>query len=349
MKMIKALKFLQQVVHPKTILAGHKKITYFNTVNRDMQKFENIYRKGGLISQALDAYPLFGLSPGYTLEGAPKDVKATQAWLDKIDVEQLMWQAWVDALVYGDSFQEMVFSRKGDLLYLVPRNPKNFTIDVNEWGMIISYTQRADNKETVLKPDKVSNLALITLSGESYGQSLIGRAEDDVMRDTKTAESTAIAIERHGYPRYHVKAGDLETGSEYSDEEKKEIAREFSELKPDNEFITDPDLEIIPIDVQGIAKIATYNEWSMSRLLGALGVPSEVIGTGQSTTTYATASVEMVSFIKKVVTYQHKVERCFNRVIDMKTGIPGSVKLKFNKIDKEGLANTSQQTNNNEE
>lgn len=348
MKMIRALKFLKQAVNPKTILAGKKKFTYFNNVNKDLQKYENIYRTGGLISQAIDAYPLFGLSPGYTLEGPPKAVIDVQAWFDKIDFELLVWQAWVDSLVYGDSIQEMVYSKKGELLYLVPRNPKYFTIDVDEWGMVDSYTQRADNKETKLKPEKVSNLALISLSGESYGQSLIGRAIDDIMRDTKTAESTAVAIERHGYPRYHIKAGDLATGSEYSDEEKKEIAREFEELKADNEFITDPDLEIIPIDVQGIAKIATYNEWSMSRLLGALGVPSEVIGTGQSTTTYATASVEMVSFIKKVETYQRKIARCYNKVIDIRTGIPGDVTLTFNKLDKEGLANTSQQINNNE-
>ena len=348
MKMIRALKFLKQVVHPKTILAGKKKTSYFNTVNKDLQKYENIYRKGGLISQAIDAYPLFGLSSGYTLEGAPKDVKAVQAWFDKIDFEQLAWQAWVDSLVYGDAIQEMVYSKKGELLYLVPRNPKYFTIDVDQWGMIDSYTQRADNKETKLGPEKVSNLALISLSGESYGQSLIGRAEDDILRDTRTAESTAVAIERHGFPRYHVKAGDLDHGTEYSDEDKKEIAREFQELKADNEFITDPDVEIIPIDVQGVAKVATYNEWSMSRLLGALGVPSEVIGTGQSTTTYATASVEMVSFMKKVETHQKMIARCYNRVLDIRTGMPGSVILTFNKLDKEGLANTSQQINNNE-
>lgn len=345
---IRALKLLKQAVHPKTVLAGKKKFNFFNTVNRDMQKYENIYRKGGLISQAIDAYPLFGLSPGYTLEGDAGEVSMVQAWFDKIEVEQLMWQAWVDSLVYGDSIQEMVYSRKGELLYLVPRNPKYFTIDVDKWGMIESYTQRTDGEETVLKPVNVSNLALITLSGESYGQSLLGRSIDDVMRDTKTAESTAIAIERHGYPRYHIKAGNFDHGTEYSDEDKTTIATKFEELKADNEFITDPDLEIIPIDVQGIAKVATYNEWSLSRLLGALGVPSEVIGTGQSTTTYATASVEMVSFIKKVETYQKKVERCFNRIIELRLGILGSVTLTFNKVDKEGLANTTTESNNNE-
>ena len=345
---IRILKFLQEKVHPKTVITGDKKINYFNTVNRDMQKCENIYRAGGLISQAIDAYALFSLSGGYGLEGAPKSVKEVQIWLDKIDVEQLMWQSIIDSYTYGDSIQENVYGRGGKLLYLVPRNPKYFTIDVDKWGMIQSYTQRTDDKETVLKPSQVTNLSLISLSGESYGQSLIQRAMDDIMRDTKTAESTAVAIERHGYPRFHIKAGDLEQGTEYSDEDKIEIAREFQELKADNEFISNPDLEILPIDTGGVGRIKDYNEWSLSRLLGALGVPSEIIGTGQSTTTYATASVEMVSFYNKVSTIQKKVERCYNRMIDIKTGVPGQVVLRLNKINMEGLANTSPQTDNNE-
>lgn len=335
--MIKVLRFLKEKVHPKTIVTGDKKQTYFNTVNKDMQKCENIYRQGGLISQAIDSYPLFALSGGYELEGPPKKLKEIQAWLDKIDIENLMWQSIIDAYVYGDSIQENVYGMGGKLLYIVPRNPKFFTIDVDKWGMIESYTQRANNKETVLKPEQVTNLSLITLSGESYGQSLIQRAIDEIMRDTRTAESTAVAIERHGFPRFHIKAGSENT--EYSDEDKKIIGQEFQELKADNEFVSNPDLEILPIDVAGVGKIKDYNEWSLSRLLGAVGVPSEIIGTGQSTTTYATASVEMVSFYNRVATIQHKVERCYNAMIDIKTGNAGQVVLKLNKVNMEGLAN----------
>lgn len=338
---IRELKFFKQKINPKTILAGRQKKEFYQTVNRDMLKCENIYRAGGLISMAIDSYPLFALSSGWELSGAPGQVKKVRGWLDQIDIDGLMWQGMVDSLVYGDSIQENVNSRKGDLLYLVPRNPKYFTIDVDEWGMIQSYTQRANDKVTTLKPENVTNLALFTLSGESYGQSLIQRAIDDVMRDTRTAESTAVAIERHGYPRFHIKAGSEE--NHYEDDAKKQIAREFEELKADNEFITDPDVEILSIDTAGVGKVREYNEWSLSRLLGALGVPSEVIGTGQNTSTYATASVEMVSFFKRVETMQRKVARCYNNMIDLKTGAPGQVKIKFNPINKDGLANVSKE------
>ena len=342
--MIRALRFLKQVVNPLTVIASKRKHKgFFNSVDRNLQKYENIYRKGGLISQAIDAYPLFGLSAGYELEGDEGKVALIENWFHKINIDELMWQAWVDALVYGDCIEENVMSRGKDVLYVVPRNPKFFNINLDEYGMVTGYTQHTDGSETVLTPQKVTSLALITVSGESHGISLIQRAFDDIMRDTRTAESTAIAIERHGYPRFHIKAGSEE--NHYDDESKKQIAREFEELKADNEFITDYDLDIVAIDTQGVAKIATYNEWSLGRLLGALGVPSEVIGTGQNVSTYATASVEMVSFILRVETQQKKVARCFNELIDLKLREPGAVKIIFNPINKEGLSNTNNNKN----
>ena len=92
-------------------------------------------------------------------------------------------------------------SRGKDVLYVVPRNPKYFRINLDEYGMIVSYTQQADGKDKTIELKKVTNLALITVSGDNHGISLIQRAFDDIMLDTNTAESTAIAIERHGFPR----------------------------------------------------------------------------------------------------------------------------------------------------
>ena len=332
---IKDMKFFKQIVNPKTFIGGKKLQKYFQTVNKDMQKCENIYRAGGIVSQAIDAYPLFGMSGGYEVVGAGTQRRIVEDWLYDIDIEGLVWQAWVDALVYGDAIQENVYSRGKDLLYLVPRNPKYFTIEEDEWGMITGYTQRAQDKKTVLTPRQVTNLALIPLSGETGGQSLIQRALDDIMRDTMTAESTAIAIQRHGYPRFHIKCGS--ENSDYNDEEKKAVAREFEELKADNEFITDPDIDIVAIDAVGVGKVNVYNEVSLGRMMGALGVPSEVVGTGQNVSTYATASVEMVSFIKKVETQQRRVERCFNGMIDLKTGMKGQIKIVFNPVDRGAL------------
>lgn len=327
-----------KLAHPKTVVATDKRIkSFFANPQRDLQKYENIYRQGGLVSQAIDAYALFAVSGGYTLQGTRTE--EIEEWFEEIDVVQMMWQSIVDAYVYGDCILENVMGLGGEIQYLVPRNPSYFTINFDKYGIITSYTQTIDNRSITLQPHQVTHYSLIPISGENYGLSLLARAYDDVMRDTRTAESTAIAIERHGYPRYHIKAGDIENDIEYSDDDKRTIGREFEDLKADNEFVTNPDVEILPIDTQGVGKITSYNEWSLSRLLGSLGVPSQVIGTGETTTTYATASVEVVSFIKRVRAVQRVVARNFNRVIDMKTGVPGQVKLELNEPDMQGLAN----------
>lgn len=324
--------FLTKTVHPQTVISGDKQETlYFSKQQRDLGKYETIYRQGGLVSTTIDAYPLFGLNSGYELTGAPMHIKRIQEWLNEINFEQLVWQAYVDALVYGDAIQENVFSRGGDILYVVPRNPSYFNIDYDNYGIIESYTQRIDNKDITLKPEQVTHLQLLSLSGETYGQSLIARAFDDIMRDTKTIESTAAAIERHGHPKWHVKLGS-ET-NHYSDEAKKEVARQFEDLKADNEFISDYDMDILALDTAGVSKVKEYSELTLSRLLAAMGVPSGVIGTGENKTTMASATVEMKSFILRVETFQKKVARCYNGLIDLKLKKPGLVTLEFNKID----------------
>lgn len=323
---------------PKTIVATDKHMkSFFANPQRDLARYENIYRQGGLVSQAIDSYALFILANGYTIEG--DNAGEIELWAQDINIDQLIWQSVIDTLVYGDCIQEIVYNKIDTPLYLVPRNPSYFTINFDKYGIIQSYTQRVDENNIILKPEQVLHFSLHPLSGENYGLSLLARAYDDIMRDTKTAESISTAIQRHGFPRYHIKAGSIQFDTEYSDDDKRVIAREFEELKSDNEFVTNPDIEIVSIDTQGIEHVESYNEWSLSRLLGALGVPSEVIGTGQSTTTYATASVEMVSFYNKIKAMQKVVERNYNQLFDLKSGQPGKIKLKFKPLDMNGLAN----------
>ena len=315
---------------PKTVVTTEKEITYFDERQRDLNKFNTIYENGGLVSQCIDAYSLFVLSAGYELEGPSRLTKSIKEWLYDIDMNELVDLAITDSMVFGDSFQEMVYSRSGELLYLQPRDARKFTILQDKFGIVTGYKYKVNDKETILQPHQVSHARLIP-SSNSYGVSLIFRCIDDILRDTKIMESTSISILRHGFPRFHIAVG--KPGEEVPPEQMKVIAREFEELKEDQEIVTVADVDIKTIDTNGVENVAEYSTFSTERLLASMGVPAEVVGISQNTTVFGTdMSVEMSAWLLKIRTYQEKVERVINRVIDFKTKSPGSVKLKFNTI-----------------
>lgn len=321
----------EEKASPKTVVGSDKnEVTYFSERNRDLNKFNTIYENGGLISQCIDVYSLFTLSAGYELEGPSRVKKQVEQWLYDINISELVDIAMTDSLIFGDGFQEMVYSRAGELLYLQPRDARNFTILTDKYGIVTGYKYKVDDKETILKPEQISHTRLIPTSNK-YGVSLIFRCIDDILRDTKIMESTSISILRHGFPRFHIKVG--KPGEEVPPEQMKVIAREFEELKEDQEIVTVADVDIETIDTNGVENVAEYSTFSTDRLLASMGVPAEVVGISQNTTVFGSdISVEMSAWLLKVRTYQEKVERVINRVIDFKTKSPGLVKLKFNTI-----------------
>jgi len=319
---------LKRMATPKTVVTSDKVLSYFDERPTNLTKYGTIYDQGGIVSQAIDAYPLFILANGYTLDGPTHAKKMVKDWLYDIDINAVMWDGIVKALVYGDAYQENVYGLGGDLLYVQTRNPIKFRIVCDIYDRIEAYEYVSGDTKTNLATDDITHMQLFPK--DVYGTSLIARAFDDILRDTKIAESTAVSIERHGYPRYHIKVG--EHKEEIPGDVLKAVARQFNDLKPDNELTTDADVDIVPIDLQGVQKVNDYNDWGTARLLVALGVPGQVIGRGENITTYATATVEMESWFIKIHTMQTKVARIYNHLIDLKTGKRGQVTLKFNDI-----------------
>ena len=321
----------EEKASPKTVVGSEKnEITYFSERTRDLNKFNTIYENGGLISQCIDVYSLFTLSAGYELEGPSRAKKDIEQWLYDININEMVDIAMTDSLVFGDGFQEMVYSRSGELLYLQPRDSRNFTILTDKYGRVTGYKYKVNDEETILKPEQISHTRLIPTSNK-YSVSLIFRSIDDILRDTKIMESTATSILRHGSPRFHIKVG--EKGEDVPPEQMKVIAREFEELEADQEIVTVADVEMVTLDQNGVENVAEYSTFSTDRLLASMGVPAEVVGISQNTTVFGSdISVEMSAWLLKIRTYQEKVERVINRIIDFKTGNTGQVKLKFNTI-----------------
>jgi len=325
---------------PKTrIASGSSKQTYYNDIVRNkerLQKFKNVYEQGGLVSETLDCYPLYMLSNGWRLEGDEHNVKRVQNFIDSIDFETILKQGILDAVNYGDAFQEKVFSRGGEFQSIELRDSTTFDILYNPdlSGYVEGYKQSIinDGKEytTELPPDKIINLRLLGLAGSPHGLSIIGRAYDEIIRDTKTAESTAVAIQRHGYKKYHIRVG-LE-GEDIPQAVMEKVDTEFQELETKNDFVTSRDVEIANIDEGGLDKVDTYSDISLTRLAAGLGVPAELSGT-RKLPGNVKVDTRMDMFFRKLKLYQRIVSRCYERnVFDYITSAPGKVKLIFNDI-----------------
>lgn len=304
-----------------------------------MEKYRIIYDQGGIVTEAVNSYPMFTTTNGWRLEGnSESEKKMVQDWLTDSNFEAVLWDGIVDALVFGDAFQEIVIGRDRKPAYIMPRMASTFEIIHDEHSKVAGYTQKVivngEEKTADLKPDQILHLQFWRAAGSVYGHSLIHRAYDEIMRDVKVAEASTEAIRRHGYKRFHIKVG--VEGETISEEVLKAIDKEFQELNTNNEFVTPHDLEILNIDEGGMEKIGTYNDITIMRLSSAMGVPEEILGLRRGSTD-STATKRIETFYKKVSAIQRHIAGCYStQVIDRITKTPGTVKLVFNDVDPKG-------------
>jgi hypothetical protein len=331
---------------PKTYAkASGTKKDVFSKRERDVKlldRLETFYNQGGPVAEAVDAYPLCILSPGFRLEGPEGDVARVQEVYDRVDIESVLWQLIVESLKIGDGIAEITMGKGGaaqEITGIFPRASKDFDIEHDDRGIITGYKQVvARNMFTTesveLSKEDVIHMALLPVAGSVYGLSLLQRAYDDIERDTSIAEATKEAIIRHGFRRFHVRVGAEKETVPQGDIDA--VSDEFKKLSDGNktEITTQHDVEILPLD-QGALPANEYFVWTTDRLCTALGVPEEILGLGRGSTE-ATANVRRKAWNDKIGTFQKRVARCINfQLNDRITRKPGTVKLIFNDVDPE--------------
>ncbi len=302
-----------------------------------IREYRTIYEQGGIVAEIIDAYALYAITNGYRLQGADEaDVAAVQEVLDRIGFYDLVWSAIVDGYGWaGDAIQEIVFTRGGDIYGVEPRDPSTFEIDADEYGNVVRYRQVFDELDTgggtVVEPEFVIRFSPRRLSGKVYGEPLIKRAYDEIMRDAETAEAARKAIKRHGTAKWHIKIAPADPKLPVADDIPV-IRREFENIESDNEFVTDDKVDVVQLDTGGAGPVAEYGDIALQRLCAACGVPEEMIGLRRGTTD-ATASSRMQAFYGKIGALQRKIADVYNtQLIDRITGSPGAVKLVFNDV-----------------
>ncbi|HBF80825.1 MAG TPA: hypothetical protein DD420_13130 [Streptomyces sp.] len=298
--------------------------------------------QGGPVREAIDSYALFALSNGWYVDGQDEVlVHEVEARLDELDLSGSLWQGIVDALVFGDAFQELVpgsGTRSDDIVMIQPRPAKMFDIETDEFGIKTGYTQyrstgwlREDAIPLAL--DQMLHVSLFHVGGSKYGLSLVGSAKDDVDRDARMISSLVDSIEAHGKPRYHARVG--VEGEDVSQTVLERVAEQLDQLQTNCELVTCRDTEITVLDAAGVGNTKVYSDLTIQRMACALGVPEEILGLGRGSTE-ATATVRQKCFEMKMGTIHGRLEREYNaQLIDRLTGEPGAVTLHFNDVSEE--------------
>ncbi len=333
---------------PKTLIrSGGKKKEFFGEQKRSQQVLKKrwqVYEQGGLYASAIDAYAYSIFANGWRLEGKESSVQEVENNFATFDFDTIGMQGTIQSLVFGDSIQEAANGKGGKSgipVAIFARDSSTFDWDADEKGTITKYYQSMsgdgiDNeKKSSIDPKNIVHLQLIP-SGDKYGISLIQRAWDEIMRDTRTAEASAEAIDRHGFKKYHVKIG--QPGELVKQEVIDNVSDEFEDITTKNEFTTSADVDIKELDEGGLEKIEEYNNISLMRVAAALGLPEEALGIRRGSTD-ATAVSRMEFWLKtNISAKQRTVARTYTLQYIDRIVPPGEVKLVFNDVSEEDEA-----------
>lgn len=309
-----------------------------------LKRYQTVYNQGGIVAEAIDAYALYVFAPGYEIVSDDDNItEEVQNRLLEMEFSRVAQDGIISTCVLGDAFQENVFTLGGGYDYTRNLDAATFDIIFDMFGSVTGYRQvfTTDQGQTMtaeFTPEEITHLTLFSQTASPYGQSLIGRAYDDIIRDTKIMEGTATAIERHGHPKHDITVGTGDPNEIIGSEMLEDIGRNWETLKSKQDFVHTSNVKIGELDKAGVLNANEYNNFSIQRICTALGVPEEILGLGRGSTE-ATAKVRLQTFYKKISALQMRVANCYNKnVIDKITGVPRQAKIEFNEIDPKDYA-----------
>jgi len=241
----------------------------------------------------------------------------------------------IGSLVCADAFAEVAPGRGAmsrTPVAMLPRDPTQFSIVFDERGIAEAYEQKVGfDKKIRLEKNEICHVQMIPSLRGSYGVSLMARCFDEAMRDTRIVTGLSNAIDRHGTPKWLGRVG--ATPESIVDQESLDlITATLSNLNSKTSLAVPKSVEVQQLDTSGIQGVQAYHEMCLLRLLGAIGVPGELVGWRQGTTDN-TAVSRIRAFLLKCESYNQALARQLNlQVFDQVTGNSGSVKIKFKSL-----------------
>ncbi len=275
----------------------------------EIKKYWELYLTDETVFGLINGLTTLATGPGFTIEGEGNN---------KEIIEQAFSRSWPaihslvrNALIFGNGFGEIIYTRTGQFHSLEALYPLDIDIE-NENGSF-SYIHRESGR--IFGSNKIFNLVFFQREDSNYGLSLLKPLYKAVLRKEKLESALVTAVERH-LPRLHVILKQNQLGHYPSENERRAIARLFSDLKPEYEIVTTDLVEINTIDIKGVPNIDDYLSFMLSLISLGAQTPIEILGAAEKKVTHATARIRANVFFAGPIAYlQRTLEHAINSQI----------------------------------
>lgn len=308
------------------------------------KKYRTIYRSGGIVRAAIDAYILFIFSGGWQMASDDEHRDTQQLIQDNffsktgafnITIQQMTQ----DAICIGDGYAKILtgagqLTRTPVALQHIPAERVKPHID-NTYSILWYDVYNKDGSAILerIKPEDMLHVCLQPSGGEIFGVGLLESAWDEIRHDIEVAEGSAAAIRRHGFGIWHAKVSSTDPETTITEKDVDAVRQNMKSLSSRTEIVTSSNVEISALNEAGQINVGAYADWSIARLCTALGMPGELLGLRQGTTD-ATAVSRIENFYKKIQTYQELLAQAINtqyidRILSSTGKVPGSVWIEY--------------------
>ena len=249
-----------------------------------LKKYYQYYTGDGTVWAAINSMALNTVMTGYDIHSNnDKAKKVITDFCRNTDIESYMTYAMIYALVFGDSFVELVYKKDGKHISRFKLfDPVTMTVNYDNYGDVINYQQEiGGQKQKPLDPKFVFHLNVFPKSDDPYGISLIEPSKDTIMRKVKTDTAIANAIIKHGTSKYVATIGTEKEKQLPPKQIMDKIKADLEDISGQNEFVIPWNVKIDTIDEKGVQGVEEYFNYFQTQAITGLMCPEEALGLGK--------------------------------------------------------------------
>lgn len=184
-------------------------------------------------------------------------------------------------------------------------DPATMTIQRDECGNILSYTQIVNGKKKKYECEDVIHIYINKESSNAFGTPKIIAALEDVKLLRKLEGNILTIVHRFAIPIFHWKIGKAQVGFQATPTEVEEARREIENMALDGVVITNERTEIKVLGAEGAAiNLSQYLNYFEKRVITALDSSESQMGRGgakQDADSMEAQSHDYVKYVQKVL------------------------------------------------